>query len=45
MPDNVTPEFSVTTGELVGSKKVYVEGSDPSIRVGMREIHLHPTAK
>jgi phosphomethylpyrimidine synthase len=33
----------VTTEPLPASRKVYVEGSDPSIRVPMREIAQTPT--
>ncbi|HEO71323.1 MAG TPA: phosphomethylpyrimidine synthase ThiC [Candidatus Hydrogenedentes bacterium] len=33
---------AVTTAPLPGSRKVYVEGSDPSIRVPMREVALTP---
>ncbi|RMG43324.1 MAG: phosphomethylpyrimidine synthase ThiC [Acidobacteria bacterium] len=33
----------ITTGPLPGSRKVYVTGSRPSIRVPMREIELSPT--
>ncbi|MDH3284754.1 MAG: phosphomethylpyrimidine synthase ThiC [Acidobacteriota bacterium] len=34
---------AVTTGPIPGSRKTLVEGSDPSIRVPMREIPLSPT--
>ncbi len=45
MPDTINNDFSVTTGELPGSKKIYVTSeNDPSVSVAMREIHLHPTA-
>ncbi|MBF0335696.1 MAG: phosphomethylpyrimidine synthase ThiC, partial [Alphaproteobacteria bacterium] len=37
--------FSVTTGPLPASRKVYVAGSlHPELRVPMREIDLHPSA-
>lgn len=45
MPDTANTNFNVTTGELPGSKKIYVRSElDPTIRVPMREIHLHPSA-
>lgn len=45
MPDNQNTEFSITTGPLPGSKKIFVRSEDmPNVRVPMREIHLHPTA-
>jgi phosphomethylpyrimidine synthase len=45
MPDTIAKDFAVTTGELPGSKKIYVTSeNDPSVKVAMREIHLHPTA-
>jgi len=45
MPDTANTSFNVTTGELPGSKKIYVRSElDPTIRVPMREIHLHPSA-
>lgn len=45
MPDSANTEFSITTGPISGSKKIYVRSeNDPSVRVPMREIHLHPTA-
>ncbi|MCJ9429163.1 phosphomethylpyrimidine synthase ThiC [Kordiimonas marina] len=45
MPDTAKTDFSVTTGELKGSKKIYVRSeTDERVRVPMREIHLHPTA-
>ena len=45
MPDTANTSFNVTTGELPGSKKIYVRSElDPSIRVPMREIALHPSA-
>lgn len=37
-------EIKVTTGPLPSSKKIYVEGTDPSIQVPMREIALEPSA-
>ena len=33
----------ITRTPFPNSKKIYVEGSDPSIRVPMREITLSPT--
>lgn len=50
MPDTAHPnslgsDFSVTTGGIPGSRKIYVQSQrDPSVRVPMREIPLHPTA-
>lgn len=45
MPDTAKTEFSITTGELPGSKKIYVRSENrDDVRVPMREIHLHPTA-
>ncbi|SDE36036.1 phosphomethylpyrimidine synthase ThiC [Kordiimonas lacus] len=45
MPDTANTDFKITTGPISGSKKVYVRSeNDPSVRVPMREIHLHPTA-
>jgi phosphomethylpyrimidine synthase len=45
MPDTANTEFNITTGELPGSKKIYVRSEyDDSVRVPMREIHLHPSA-
>jgi len=39
------PNPQITTGELPGSRKIYVDGSlHPDIRVPMREISVHPTA-
>ena len=39
------PSFSVTTGPLPGSRKVYRSGEiHPDLRVPMREIALHPSA-
>jgi phosphomethylpyrimidine synthase len=37
-------EIKVTTGPLPASTKIYVEGTDPSIQVPMREIALEPSA-
>lgn len=40
------PKISVTTGPLPGSRKIYVKGERyGDIRVPMREIDLHETAK
>ena len=33
------------TSPIIGSKKIYLEGSRPDIRVPMREIALTPTPK
>jgi len=45
MPDTSNTDFSITTGELPGSKKIYVRSETmPDVRVPMREIHLHPSA-
>lgn len=52
MPDTNLPndnipnsDFTVTTGAISGSERIYVElDTDPSVRVAMRQIHLHPTA-
>lgn len=45
MPDSANTEFNITTGAISGSKKIYVRSeNDDSVRVPMREIHLHPTA-
>lgn len=35
--------FSVTRGALPGSRKIYVQGSRPDLRVPFREIRLSPT--
>ncbi len=43
MPDSPRP-LSVTSGPLPASRKIYVAGSRPDIRVPMREIALHPSA-
>ena len=37
-------EIKVTTGPLPASTKIYVEGTDPTIQVPMREIALEPSA-
>ncbi len=42
-PDEVT-DLSVTSGPLPGSRKVYVAGSRPDLRVAMREVDLEPSA-
>ncbi len=45
MPDTPNTDFSITTGEIDGSKKIFVQSEDdPSVSVAMREIHLHPSA-
>jgi len=47
MPDtsNTNANFTITTGALPGSKKIYVRSENMAdVRVAMREIHLHPTA-
>jgi len=43
--DVATRPASVTTGPIVGSRKIYVSPADrPDIRVPFREIDLHPSA-
>jgi len=42
--DRAAELSSDSTKPLDGSKKIYVEGSRPDIRVPMREIHLEDTA-
>jgi len=37
--------ISVTTGPLPASSKVYVEGNFPGVRVPMRDVSLHESAK
>lgn len=37
-------KLEVTTGPLPASTKIYVEGTDPSIQVAMRQIALEPSA-
>ncbi len=45
MPDTIKTDFNITTGAIAGSRKIFVESAnDPSVRVPMREITLHPTA-
>ncbi|WP_308909601.1 phosphomethylpyrimidine synthase ThiC [Pseudokordiimonas caeni] len=45
MPDTAKTDFNVTTGPIEGSRKIYVKSlRDESVRVGMREIALHPSA-
>ena len=46
MPDTASLDAApkVTTGPLPGSRKIYVEGSRPDIRVAMREIDLEPSS-
>ncbi|MBI1179424.1 MAG: phosphomethylpyrimidine synthase ThiC, partial [Alphaproteobacteria bacterium] len=40
------PKISVTTGAIPGSRKIYVPGGkDGGLRVPMREVALHETAK
>ncbi len=41
--NSATPSATLTTEPFPASRKVYVTGSDPSIRVPMREISLTPT--
>jgi len=38
------PTIEVTTGPLPASRKIFVEGTLPGVRVPMREIALHPSA-
>ena len=44
MRDAPTARFSVTTGPLPASRKIYVAGDLPGVRVPMREIAVHPSA-
>jgi phosphomethylpyrimidine synthase len=45
-PTENSGSISVTTGPIVGSKKIYIPGDrHPDIRVPMREIDLDPSAK
>lgn len=45
MPDKVSTDFSITTGPIRGSRRIYVESeTDTSIKVPFREIELHPSA-
>ncbi|WP_281301751.1 MULTISPECIES: phosphomethylpyrimidine synthase ThiC [unclassified Iodidimonas] len=45
MPDEQAP-ISVTTGPLPASKRIYIAGEQhPDIRVPLRQIDLHPSAK
>jgi len=47
MPDTTSLDAApptVTSGPLPGSRKIYVEGSRPDLRVAMREIDLEPSA-
>ena len=39
------PKINVTTGPIEGSRKIYVEGSRPGIRVPMKEIVLDEAAQ
>ncbi len=39
------PKIKVTTGPIEGSRKIYVEGSRPGIRVPMKEIVLDEAAQ
>jgi phosphomethylpyrimidine synthase len=41
--NSAIPSETLTTEPLPASRKVYITGSDPSIRVPMREITLTPT--
>lgn len=41
--DKTPQEGSITTGPIVGSKKIYVSGKLHDIKVAMREITLTPT--
>ncbi|MHC4393375.1 MAG: phosphomethylpyrimidine synthase ThiC [Planctomycetota bacterium] len=43
MKETVDPK--VTSGPIPGSKRIYVEGSRPDVRVPMREIELAPTGE
>jgi phosphomethylpyrimidine synthase len=42
---NAPDSLKVTTGPLPGSRKIYVPGSRPDLRVAMREIDLEASAK
>ncbi|MEX2641865.1 MAG: phosphomethylpyrimidine synthase ThiC [Acetobacterales bacterium] len=45
MNDTSSSSFRITTGPLPASRKIHVAApSDPSVRVPMREIALHPTS-
>ncbi|TJZ50625.1 phosphomethylpyrimidine synthase ThiC [Sphingobacterium olei] len=41
--ENLPQSGALTTGAISGSRKIYVEGTTPNIRVGMREIVLSDT--
>ncbi|WP_140938757.1 phosphomethylpyrimidine synthase ThiC [Sphingobacterium lumbrici] len=41
--ENLPQSGALTTGAISGSRKIYVEGTTPDIRVGMREIVLSDT--
>lgn len=41
--ENLPQSGALTTGAISGSRKIYVEGTIPDIRVGMREIVLSDT--
>jgi phosphomethylpyrimidine synthase len=41
---NGASQISVTTGPMPASRRVYVAGAAPGVRVPMREIDLHPSA-
>jgi phosphomethylpyrimidine synthase len=43
-PDDLTGDLSVTSGPLPGSRKIYVAGSRPDLRVAMREVDLEASA-
>jgi len=43
MPDDHSA-LTVTTGPLPGSKKIFVDGTLPGVRVAMREVHLEPSS-
>ncbi|GIW71161.1 MAG: phosphomethylpyrimidine synthase [Planctomycetota bacterium] len=43
MPKTAAPPAQLTTGPLPGSRKIYVQGSRPDLRVPMRAIALSPT--
>ncbi|HEX7185074.1 MAG TPA: phosphomethylpyrimidine synthase ThiC [Thermoanaerobaculia bacterium] len=42
-PSARSPRPAITTGPLPASRKVYVEGTAPGVRVPMREIRVSPT--
>ncbi|GBF10792.1 MULTISPECIES: phosphomethylpyrimidine synthase ThiC [Tepidibacillus] len=45
MSSNTNQQISVSMSSFPGSKKVYVQGSRPDIRVPMRQIELSPSSE